>query len=57
MGGEGNGTYEAEVGKDETVDEVGERLTRGNGRVRLGGRGDQDGIYTGHRSRRTRRSR
>jgi hypothetical protein len=50
MGGERNGTYEAEVEQYESVVEVGERLTRGNGRVRLGGGGDHGGIHTGHRA-------
>ncbi len=48
MGWEQNGTYEAEVEQGDSVLEIGERLTRENGRVRLGGDGDHDGICTGH---------
>ena len=47
-------TYEAEVGQYERVLEVGKWVGRENGRVRLGGRGDHDGVRTGYRAYSTR---
>jgi hypothetical protein len=48
------GTYEAEVGQDERVLEVGKRVRREDSWVRLGGRGDHDGIRTSYRAYSTR---
>ena len=47
-------TYEAEVGQNERVLEVGERVGRENGWVRFGSRGDHDGVRTSYRTYSTR---
>ena len=49
-----DGTCEAEVRQNERVLKVGEWMRREDGRVRLGSRGDHDGIRTGYRAYSTR---